>query len=196
MLKVGLTGSIGMGKSATSDMFKQRNIPIYDADAMVHTLYQKGYQGFDIVKKICPSATLGDLVDRKILSAHILKHPEALTEIEQQLHPLLRAIEAEFFAQAQKSGAKFMIFDVPLLFEIGSDNAMDKNIVVSTSAKIQKQRVLERDDMSEEKFEFILSKQMPDHEKRQKADYIIDSSISLTDAMNQVDAIIANLSKL
>lgn len=190
MLKIGLTGSIGMGKTTTSEMFKQRGVPIFNADSMVHTLYQKGYQGFDIVKQICADATMGDRVDRKILSAFILDNPHALKAIEAKLHPLIKAIEQEFFVQSLESGAKFIIFDSPLLFEMHSDKDMDKIIVVTTSAEIQQHRVLARDDMNEEKLTFILSKQMPDVEKRQKADYIVDTSDSLEAAQLQVNAIV------
>ncbi len=195
MLKIGLTGSIGMGKSTTSNMFKQKGVPIFDADAMVHILYQKGYQGFDAIKTICPEATEGDKVDRSILSKHILKHPEDLKKIETIIHPLIRKIEKEFFNQTMQSGAKFIIFDTPLLFETNIQG-MDKVIVVTTSAETQKERVMVRDGMSEEKFNFILSKQMPDAEKRKKADYIINTSDGIEDAQRQVDTIIEELNKL
>ena len=196
MLKIGLTGSIGMGKSTTSDMFKQKGVPIFDADAMVHILYQKGYQGFEIVNGLCPDATLGDAVDRKILSVFVQENPHALTAIEKQLHPLIRKIEGEFFNQSQKDGAQYIIFDIPLLYEMKSDADMDKVIVVTTTPEIQKQRVMQRDGMSEEKFEFILSKQISDVEKRARADYIVDTSDGLEAAELQVNEIIKILDRL
>ncbi|NRA86201.1 MAG: dephospho-CoA kinase [Rhizobiales bacterium] len=196
MLKIGLTGSIGMGKSTTSEMFKQYGIPIFDADAMVHILYQKDYQGYDAVKAICPEATTGDNVDRVILSAHILKHPDDLKKIEKAIHPLIREIENEFFSQTQKSGAHFIIFDIPLLFEMNVGHDMDKVIVVTTSPEIQKERVMQRQSMSIEKFEFILSKQMDDTEKRKKADYIVDTSDGIESAKQQVAKIVDQINLL
>lgn len=196
MLKIGLTGSIAMGKSATSKMFAEQGVPIFDADAMVHVLYQKGYQGFETIKALCPEATMGNEVDRKILSAHILKNQDTLKSIEKTIHPLLREIENEFFNQSAKSGKTFIVFDVPLLFEMKSHENMDKIIVCSTTPEIQKQRAMQRDGMTQEKFEFILSKQMPDDEKKQYADYIIDTSISLEDAKQQVINVINEINKL
>ncbi|MGL1920453.1 MAG: dephospho-CoA kinase [Hyphomicrobiales bacterium] len=196
MLKIGLTGSIGMGKSTTSDMFKNNGVPIFDADSMVHVLYQKGYQGFDIVSTICPEATKGEQVDRAILSAFVQANPHALQAIELELHPLIRDIENEFFTQAQKDGAKYIIFDSPLLFEMKTHADMDKIIVVTTSPEIQAQRVLARDGMTQEKFDFILSKQMPDAEKRALADFIVDSSDGMDAAQLQVNEITKILNKL
>lgn len=196
MLKIGLTGSIGMGKSTTAEMFKKHGVPIFDADAMVHVLYQKDYQGYDIVKSICPEAATGDAVDRKVLSAFIVDNPHALKAIEASLHPLIREIEKEFFVQSQKKGAKYVIFDIPLLFEMNAQNDMKKVIVVSTTAEIQKQRVMQREDMSQEKFTLILSKQMPDAEKRELADYIVDTSDGMEAAQQQVDVIVTILDQL
>ncbi|MBL1240422.1 MAG: dephospho-CoA kinase [OCS116 cluster bacterium] len=196
MLKIGLTGSIGMGKSTTSDMFKQKGVPIFDADAMVHTLYQKGYQGYDIVASICPEAVLGDAVDRQVLSAFVQENPHALTAIEQQLHPLIRDIETEFFSQIQQDGAKYVIFDSPLLYEMKTDEGMDKVIVVTTTPDIQRERVMQRDGMTAEKFEFILAKQISDVEKRARADYIVDTSDGLQAAELQVNEIIKILDRL
>lgn len=196
MLKIGLTGSIGMGKSTTSKMFNQNGVPIFDADAMVHTLYQKGYQGYDIVKSICPEAATGAQVDRAILSAFVTQNPQALKAIEEQLHPLIRKIEDEFFRQSQQEAAKYIIFDAPLLFEMNNQTDMDKVIVVTTTAEQQKQRVMQRDGMTVEKFEFLLSKQISDVEKRERADYIVDTSDGLEAAQLQVNAIIEILDKL
>ena len=196
MLKIGLTGSIGMGKSTTSEMFKENGVPIFDADSMVHVLYQKGYRGFDIVASICPEATLGEQVDRTILSAFVQEHPHALKAIEEELHPLIHDIENEFFIQAEKNGAKYIIFDSPLLFEMKTNADMDKIIVVSTTPEIQAERVLARDGMSQEKFDFILSKQMPDAQKRELADYIVDTSDGLDAANLQVNEITKILNKL
>lgn len=196
MLKVGLTGSIGMGKSTTSKMFEQAGAPIFDADAMVHTLYQKGYQGYDIVKEICPEAATGEQVDRKLLSTFVIENPHALKAIEAALHPLIRKIEDEFFTQTQQTGAKYIIFDIPLLYEMQSDADMNKVIVVTTTPEIQKQRVMQRDDMTEEKFEFILSNQISDIEKRERADYIIDTTDGLEAAQMQVNEIIKILDSL
>lgn len=196
MFKVGLTGSIGMGKSTTANMFKNLGAPIFDADAMVHILYQQGYQGYDIVKTLCPEATTGDTVNRQILSEHILKNAEILKSIEKQLHPLIKEIETEFFLQAQNTGAKFVIFDAPLLFEIGSNEDMDKVIVVTCSEDLQKERVMSRTDMTEEKFKFILSKQIPDAVKQRKADFIIDTSQGFDNAQAQVDQIIKTLNQM
>ncbi|MBL1419526.1 MAG: dephospho-CoA kinase [Alphaproteobacteria bacterium] len=196
MLKIGLTGSIGMGKSTTSDMFKQQGVPIFDADAMVHTLYQKGYQGYEMVASICPDATKGDAVDRQILSAFVQENPHALTAIEKQLHPLIRNIEKEFFAQSLKNGAKYIIFDIPLLYEMKSNTDMDKVIVITTTPEIQRERVMQRAGMTDKKFKFLLSKQIPDVEKRTRADYIVDTSDGLDAAQLQVNEIIKILDQL
>jgi len=195
MLKIGLTGSIGMGKTTTANMFGQLGVPIFDADDMVHTLYQKGYQGFDIVNKICSDATKGDQVDREILSTFILKNPHALNAIEDELHPLIQAIEEQFFIDSQKSGADYIIFVIPLLFETNSGDKMDKIIVVTADTAHQKQRVMARDGMSTEKFDMINTKQLPDAEKRQLADYIVDTSDGLEAAKQQVALIHTILSQ-
>lgn len=196
MLKIGLTGSIGMGKSTTSNMFRDQGVPIFDADAMVHILYQKGYQGYDIVSSICPEAATGDNVDRKILSAFIVKNPHALKAIETALHPLIREIEKEFFVQSQKNGANYIIFDIPLLYEMNASDDMDKVIVITTSAEIQAKRVMAREGMSQEKFDMILAKQLPDAEKRERADFVVDTSDGMEAAQLQVEAIIGILNKL
>lgn len=185
-----------MGKTTTANMFGQLGAPIFDADEMVHTLYQKGYQGFDIIKEICAPATMGDKVDRDILSAFILKNPHALNAIEAGLHPLIQAIEDQFFTDSQNSGANYIIFVIPLLFETKTSDKMDKIIVVTADEADQKQRVMARGGMSTEKFDMIIAKQLPDAEKRQLADYIVDTSDGIDVAKQQVELIDTILSQL
>lgn len=185
MIKIGLTGSIGMGKSETARIFSSLGIPVYDADASVHKLYESGKTGAMAIKKIFPEAISDDgSVDRKILGGIVVGNKTNIKKLEDIIHPLLKNDRLDFFEK--NINEKIVVLDIPLLFETKGESQVDYVVVVSTSYNIQKQRVLERPDMTEDKFEKILLSQMPNEVKCQKADFIIDTSISIDDAKKQV----------
>ncbi|MBN44078.1 MAG: dephospho-CoA kinase [Rhodobiaceae bacterium] len=185
MIKIGLTGSIGMGKSETARIFSRLGIPVYDADASVHKLYESGNTGALAIKKIFPEAISGDgSVNRKILSSIVIGNKTNIKKLEDIIHPLLKNDRLNFFKK--NINEKIVVLDIPLLFETKGESQVDYVVVVSTSDYIQKQRVLMRPNMTEDKFEKILHSQMPNKDKCQKADFIIDTSISVDDAKKQV----------
>ena len=185
MIKIGLTGSIGMGKSETARIFSGLGIPVYDADASVHKLYESGKTGAIAIKKIFPEAISDDgSVDRKILGGIVVGNKTNIKKLEDIIHPLLKNDRLDFFKK--NINEKIVVLDIPLLFETKGESQVDYVVVVSTSDNIQKQRVLERPDMTEDKFEKILLSQMPNEAKCKKADFIIDTSISIDDAKKQV----------
>ncbi len=185
MIKIGLTGSIGMGKSETARIFSSLGIPVYDADASVHKLYESGKTGAIAIKKIFPEAISDDgSVDRKILGGIVVGNKTNIKKLEDTIHPLLKNDRLDFFEK--NINEKIVVLDIPLLFETKGESQVDYVVVVSTSDNIQKQRVLERPDMTEDKFEKILLSQMPNEVKCRKADFIIDTSISVDDAKKQV----------
>ena len=185
MIKIGLTGSIGMGKSETARIFSGLGIPVYDADASVHKLYESGKTGAIAIKKIFPEAISDDgSVDRKILGGIVVGNKTNIKKLEDIIHPLLKNDRLDFFEK--NINEKIVVLDIPLLFETKGESQVDYVVVVSTSYNIQKQRVLERPDMTEDKFEKILLSQMPNEAKCKKADFIIDTSISIDDAKKQV----------
>ena len=188
---VGLTGSIGMGKSTTADMFRTAGIPVNNADDVVHALYAN--EAVPLVDKAFPGAVVSGVVDRQILSRQLALNPDQFKTLEQIVHPLVRAKEVEFVANARKQGADIVVLDIPLLFETGDLSRIDKIIVVTCSPEMQRERVLARPNMTEDKFQMILSRQVPDVEKRAKADYIIDTGKGLDSARSQVEDIIKNL---
>ncbi|MBL6762107.1 MAG: dephospho-CoA kinase [PS1 clade bacterium] len=191
MYLIGLTGSIGMGKSATAKLFMQAGVPVYDADAAVHALYEKGGAAVAPVGELVPEAVVDGAVDRAILGHHVLKDADKLKALEAIVHPLAGQSQFDFLTAAQ--GAPTAVLDIPLLFETGGDAFVDCVVVVSAPFDIQKQRVLARAGMSEERFNDILAKQVPDEDKRAKADFIVDSSISIEDARTQVRAILQSV---
>jgi dephospho-CoA kinase len=193
---LGLTGSIGMGKSKTSELFRELGVPVYDADATVHTLYAKGGAAVDLLQPIFPTAITDGAVDRAVLSSLVLKDADALKQLEQIVHPLAGQQQLKFIQDNIAAQTAVAIFDIPLLFENGGETKFDAVIVVSAPAEIQKQRVLERPNMTEDKFNDILAKQVPDAIKREKADFIVDSSISVDDARRQVGDILIQLKQI
>ncbi|WOC16069.1 dephospho-CoA kinase [Pseudochrobactrum sp. MP213Fo] len=193
MIKIGLTGSIGMGKSTTAQFFSDAGIPVYDADAVVHQLYNG--EAVPLIAEAFPDAVRSGNVDRKILADLVFNNPERLRLLENIVHPLVHAKEKLFLQQTQEQGAAIVVLDIPLLFETGGTGRVDKIVVVSAPYDIQKQRVLARDGMTEAKFEAILARQMPDSEKRAKADYIVDTSHDKDDARRQVLELVTALNK-
>ena len=193
MIVIGLTGSIGMGKTETAKIFASLGIPVYDADRTVHRLYAPGGRAVGPIAAAFPGVVQNGAVDRKRLAAAVLEDPEAMARLEAIVHPLTAEIEAEFRAAAELSGAKMVVLDIPLLFEAGGMARVDKIVVVSAAPEIQRQRVLERSDMTEAKFAAILSRQMPDSDKRAQADFIIDTGRGLDAARAQVENLIATL---
>ena len=192
MIKVGLTGSIGMGKSTTSRLFLKLGVPVYDADASVHKLYKKGQEGSKHIQKFFPKAiTAEGSVNRDLLSKEVVGNREKLKKLESIIHPLLIESRKLFFKKNKDS--KLCVLDIPLLFETGGEGSVDFTVVVSTSYEIQRKRVLARKNMTEEKFEKILSVQISSEEKCKKADFIIDTSIDIDDAEKQVKDIIMSL---
>lgn len=192
MIVLGLTGSIGMGKSTTAKFFKQKGIPVYDADETVHQLYQDE----SVIKRI--TAIFDDCltdnhIDRAKISRQIVQEPAKLVSLEKIIHPLVREKENAFVATHRKNGDKLVVLDIPLLFETGGLERVDKIAVVSAPLEIQRQRVLQRDGWTEEKFQAVLARQIPDSEKRMRADFIIDTSKGLEYAENEVDNIISHL---
>ena len=192
MIVLGLTGSIGMGKSATARMFAEAGVPVHDSDETVHRLYSG--KAAPLVEAAFPGTTEASVVDRVKLAGKVLADPAALKKLEAIIHPLVRADADAFLARHRAAGAPLAVLDIPLLFETGGRDRVDKVVVVTASPEIQRQRVLARPGMSEEKFSSILAKQVPDAEKRRQADFIIDTGQGFDAARAAVDAIIAELS--
>jgi dephospho-CoA kinase len=183
---VGLTGSIGMGKSTTARLFRELGARVYDADAAVHHIYSPGGAAVGPVAEAFPGVVTDGAIDRARLSAQVLAAPDALKRLEAIVHPLLGRHRQACIDQARAEGADIFVLDVPLLFETGGDLGLDAVIVVSAPEEIQRQRVLTRPGMTIEKLEAILARQAPDHEKRARADIVIDTSLGEEDARRQV----------
>ena len=186
---LGLTGSIGMGKSTTAQMFRDAGIPVWDADAAVHELYAKDGAAVGPVGALVPDAVKDGAISRDALKAAIAKDPDLITRLEQIVHPLVALDRASFLATQD---APLMVFDIPLLFETGAEEWLDSVLVVTVPADVQKSRVLSRPGMTEQQFERLLSRQMPDAEKRNRADHIIET-LTLDDTRAAVRDLIAEL---
>ena len=193
MIVAGLTGSIAMGKSETSKMFASRGIPVFDSDAAVHGLYRKKGSAVATIESIAPSAVVEGVVDRQKLAAMVQAEPSLLTAIEDAVHPIVRELQRQFVADARVQGAEIVLLDIPLLFETGRQNDVDAVIVVSAGEELQRQRALSRPGMTPQKLDFILSRQVPDEEKRARADYVIDTSVSFEETAREVERVIADL---
>lgn len=192
MIVAGLTGSIAMGKSETAKMFAARGIPVFDSDAAVHELYAQGGGAVEPLQALAPGAIVAGTVDRRQLAAFVQADPTLLRKIESVVHPLVKERQRRFLADAA-GRSDLAVLDIPLLFETGRDKDVDVVIVVSTNEALQRERALGRPGMTEEKLDFILSRQMPDAEKRARADYMIDTSVSLGDTDRQVEQVIAKI---
>ncbi|MDP3658993.1 dephospho-CoA kinase [Phenylobacterium sp.] len=193
MRVIGLTGSIGMGKSATLGMFADAGLPVYDADAQVHALYARGGEAVALVEAAFPGVTKDGAVDRQALGPRVLSDPAALAMLEAIVHPLMVDRRKTFLREAEEGGADLVVLDIPLLFETGGEKAVDSVVVVSAPADVQRRRVLARPGMTAEKFEAILAKQLPDAEKRARADFVVDTSQGLDAARARVGEIISTL---
>jgi dephospho-CoA kinase len=195
MIRLGLTGSIGMGKSTTARMFWEAGAALWDADAAVHRLYAKGGAATGAIARLEPEAVIDGAVDRERLRAAVLADADLLPRIEAAVHPLVRADRDAFLAQAAAEGRAVAVCDVPLLFETGAEDDFDAVAVVSAEARTQRERVLARPGMTAEAFEAILARQVPDAEKRARADYVVETDDGLESAREQVAAIMRDLEK-
>jgi dephospho-CoA kinase len=192
MLKIGLTGSIASGKSEVARVLQRRGIPVFDADATVHAIYADG-TGAKALRTLVPEAIEGDTVNRMTLSARIARDPTLLQRIETVIHPLVRQHRQRFLATAQAANARAIVYDIPMLFETDQQKDCDAVLVVSTSPDIQMERALQRPGMTPEKLEFIRSRQMPDTEKRARADAVIENTGTLAELAVRTDVVFEDL---
>ncbi len=195
MILVGLTGSIGMGKSTTAAMFQDAGAALFDADAAVHELYAKGGAAVPILRAVFPDVIEKGAVVRARLAKYLQVDPLHLQVLESFIHPLVADMRAKAVRQAKASGKQIMVFDIPLLFETDGEDKVDISVVVSANVKTQRQRVLGRVGMNEQKLALILARQMPDNEKRKRADYVIFTDKGLDFARQQVQIIMDELLK-
>jgi dephospho-CoA kinase len=191
MIVLGLTGSIGMGKSTTAKMFADAGVPVHDSDAAVHQLYAG--QAAPLIEEAFPGTVRDGVVDRAILSRHVLGNPAAMARLEAIIHPLVRAHADAFIARHRAAGAAAVVLDIPLLFETRGEERVDRIVVVTASSDIQRERVQSRPGMTPGKFEAILAKQTPDAQKRARAHYVIDTGAGMERAREAVSTIIADV---
>lgn len=191
MIVIGLTGSIGMGKSTAGAMFADREIPVISADEIVHDLYAG--RGATAIEAAFPGTVIGGVVDRERLSRAVLNNEQAFRRLEAIIHPLVAEERVAFVEKQRKAGQELVVLDIPLLFEGNGQENVDKVVVVSCDEDQQKQRVMRRPGMTEEKFNAILSRQMPDAQKRALADYVVDTSGTFEQTRRQIDKIIDEL---
>ena len=194
MRVLGLTGSIGMGKSTTARLFAEAGVPVYDADATVHMVYQG--EAAPAIEAAFPGTTVDGKVDRSRLSAQVAHDPAALRRLEQIVHPMLQAYHRKFLEEAEQSGAPVAVVDVPLLFETGGEKRVDAVVVVTTDPHIQRRRVLARDNMTRELLDVVLARQLPDAEKRRRADFLVDTSHGLDPVRGRIREILAEAAKM
>ncbi|WP_029058133.1 dephospho-CoA kinase [Stappia stellulata] len=194
MIVVGLTGSIGMGKSTTAAMFAGAGAAVYDADAAVHDLYRS--EGAPVIEAAFPGTVVAGVVDRKALGARVIGKPDEMKRLETIVHPLVHARETAFLETAKAAGARIAVLDIPLLFETGGEARVHASVVVTASAEVQRSRVLARPGMSEDTFAAILAKQMPDAQKRRRAHFLVDTGHGKAHARRTVAAILRALAAL
>jgi dephospho-CoA kinase len=194
MIILGLTGSIGMGKSTTAKLFAEAGVPVYDADATVHMIYEG--EAARAIEAAFPGTTAGGKVDRTKLSAQVVHDAAAMKRLEQIVHPMLRAYHQKFLDDAERSGAPVAVVDVPLLYETGGEKRVDAVVVVTTSPEIQRERILARDNMTGDKLDAILARQLPDAEKRKRADFIVDTSHGLDPVRARIRDILDQAAKM
>jgi dephospho-CoA kinase len=194
MRVLGLTGSIGMGKSTTAKLFAEAGVPVYDADATVHKVYES--EAVPAIEAAFPGTTVNGKVDRARLSARVVNDPAALRQLEQIVHPMVGAYHRKFIDEAERSGAPVAVVDVPLLFETGGEKRVDAVVVVTTSSENQRARILARGTMTSEALDSILERQLPDAEKRKRADFIVDTSHGLDPVRERIRDILAEAVKM
>ena len=194
MIILGLTGSIGMGKSTTAKLFAEAGVPVYDADAAVHKIYEG--EAAPAIEAAFPGTTAHGKVDRNKLSTQVVHNPAAIKRLEQIVHPMLGASRQNFLDEAERSGAPVAVVDVPLLFETGGEKRVDAVVVVTTTPEIQRQRILSRDNMTGQKLDAILARQLPDAEKRKRADFVVDTSHGLDPVRARIRDILDQAAKM
>ena len=194
MLVLGLTGSIGMGKSTTAKLFAEAGVPVYDADATVHQIYEG--EAAPLIEAAFPGTTADGKVDRAKLSERVVGNDVAMKQLEKIVHPLLGAYHRKFLDDAEKSGVPVVVVDVPLLYETGGEKRVDAVVVVSTNPEQQRERILAREGMTAEKLDAILARQLPDAEKRKRADFVVDTSNGLDPVREQIREILAEAVKM
>jgi len=194
MFILGLTGSIGMGKSTTAKFFAEQGVPVQDADAVVHMLYEG--EASAVIEAAFPGTTKGGNVNRETLGKHVIGNADAIKQLEQIVHPLVASARDKFLAEAERSGAAVAVLDIPLLFETEGEKSCDAVVVVSAPSDTQRARAFERPDMTEQKLAAILAKQMPDAEKRRRADFVVDTSKGFDAARAQVREILSAVGKM
>lgn len=190
MIIIGLTGSIGMGKSTVAAMFAEQGAPAFNSDDAVHALYAPGGAAVAPVGEAFPGVVRDGAIDRTALSAQVVNNDEAIARLERIVHPLVRTAQAEFLQASRDAGAHAVVLDIPLLFESGGAASVDKVVVVSAPADLQRARVLARAGMTEQKFEALLARQLPDAEKRARADFVIDTGGDFDATRAQVRAVL------
>lgn len=191
MIVIGLTGSIGMGKTTTAKLFAEEGVSVLDSDEVVHQLYRG--KAVPLLEEVFPGTTISGTVDREKLADKLRQNPANFSKLEAIVHPLVRERQEAFLYDARKNHEFLVVLDIPLLFETGADRRVDKIVVVSCAPDLQRQRVLARPGMTNEKFEMILARQMPDDEKRSRADFIIDTGNGVEAARDQVRAVLRRL---
>ena len=191
MLVIGLTGGIGTGKSAAAERFAEHGIPVFNADTCVHRLYEG--EAVEAIETAFPGVAKDGRIDRTLLSEKIAGSPERLLRLERIVHPLVVAAELDFLRAAEKDGAPLAVLEIPLLFETGADSRVDVTVVTSASQEVQRARVLSRPGMTADKLEHLLARQLPDAERRARADYVVDSGTSLADMRIEIDKLIESL---
>jgi dephospho-CoA kinase len=194
MLILGLTGSIGMGKSTTAKLFVEAGVRVYDADAAVHKIYEG--EAAPAVEAAFPGTTVDGKVDRAKLSAKVVHDPAAIKQLEQIVHPMLGASRQKFLAEAERSGTPVVVMDIPLLFETGGEKRVDAVVVVTTTPENQRERILARGTMTNEALDAILARQLPDAEKRKRADFVVDTSHGLDPVRATIRDILAEVVKM
>jgi len=191
MLVIGLTGGIGMGKSAAAEHFARAGIPVFNADAHVHRLYEG--EAVEAIEAEFPGVTREGRIDRKLLSEQVAGSPERLRQLERIVHPMVVEAEIEFLRAQERKGAQLAVLEIPLLFETGAETRVDVTVVLSAPHHVQRERVLARPGMTVDKLEHLLARQLPDAEKRARADFVVESGTGLADMQAKIDTLIESL---
>jgi dephospho-CoA kinase len=191
MLVIGLTGGIGMGKSAAAEHFARAGVPVFNADACVHRLYEG--EAVAAIEAAFPGVTRGGRVERKLLGEKLAGSQERLRQLEAIVHPMVVEAEIDFLIEQEDKGASIAVLEIPLLFETGADSRVDVTIVLSAPADVQRSRVLARPGMTVDRLEHLIARQLPDAEKRARADFVVDSGTSLKDMHEEIDKLIESL---